>query len=204
LRKLRPVDIVALYDEIVDRSSRLLLVEILNLSEKPARIATVKRMLISKEIASIADELDSDLLELRDQLREALASDALQTRLFRQTLRSLMESVPLDMSQPSSELRGLVYVTDWGERRERRQSWFISWEEGVIRPLPDGNFRGTLAWAIIRHGKDLGKCANPECPNPYYLRRRRDQKYCSANDECARFANRKAALRYWHKNKGVE
>src|SRR5207245_1209652 len=118
--------------------------------------------------------------------------------------RSLMESVPLNMSQPSSELRGLVYVADWGQRRGRQQSWLISWEKGIIRPLPDGNFRGTLAWALIRHLKDLAKCENPACRNPYYLRRRRDQKYCSANDECARFANRKAALRYWHKKKGVE
>src|ERR1039457_269734 len=150
---LRPMDLVALYDELVDRASRLLLVELLNLSEEPVRIAAVKRMLVAKEISAIEDEHDSDLLGLRDQLREAL--DAPSTRLFQQTLRSLMESVPLD----------LVYVSDWGERRGRHQNWFISWAEGIIRPLPDGNFRGTLAWAVIRHGKDLARCENPACPN---------------------------------------
>lgn len=183
-------------DEIADRAARLLLVELLNLSDEPKRIEAVKQKLVRAGINSIDPLKDSDLLQLRQDLRAAL--DARDKRLFRQTMRGLMEGVTPDHSQPSSELRGLVYVLEWGERRPGRQDWFISWQSGLIRPLPDANFRGTVAWGFLRLSDEIASCENPDCPAKYYLRRRRDQKYCTANDECARFAGREAALRYWH------
>ena len=172
--------------------------------DEPQRIEAVRRQLRRAGVASVDNEPDKELLKLRDTLRDALAAPS--TRLFKQTLRSLMEGISVDTTLPSSDLRN-VYVLDWGQRRPGSQDWFVSWIDGLIRPLPDANFRGTLAWAKIRIFKDVAYCANPDCPAPYFLRRRRDQRYCTANDECARFAGREAARRYWHdkgKRRGKE
>lgn len=44
-------------------------------------------------------------------------------------------------------------------------------------------------------------CGNPDCPAPYFIAKKRWQKYCS--EECAGLANREAKRRWWHENKGV-
>jgi hypothetical protein len=43
----------------------------------------------------------------------------------------------------------------------------------------------------------LGFCGNPDCPAPYFRKKRRTQKYCEAGF-CADFARRKHALHYWN------
>jgi hypothetical protein len=45
------------------------------------------------------------------------------------------------------------------------------------------------------------KCANPECPAPYFLKKRITQKYCEAG-ECVAWAQRQSALKWWHKEHG--
>jgi hypothetical protein len=185
----------ALLDELTDRAARLLLVELLNLADEPKRIEAVRQRLKRAGITSVDTLEDSELLQLRLVLRAAWG--ARDKRLFLQTMRGLMENVSLDHTLPSSELRQ-IWVLEWGERRPGSQDWFISWHDGLIRPLPDANFRGTVAWGFLRLSEEIVYCQNPSCPAPFYLRRRRDQKYCTANDECARFAGREAARRYWH------
>jgi hypothetical protein len=44
-------------------------------------------------------------------------------------------------------------------------------------------------------------CANPECPAPYFLRKRVTPKYCEAG-ECVAWAQRQSALKWWHKEHG--
>lgn len=159
---------------------------------RPQRIKAVRQKLSRAGITSENSVEDSELLQLREDLRSALEKPA--TLLF-PTVRKLMEPFGrFNHSLPSSELRS-VYVLDWGQRRPGSQDWVVSWSEGLIRPLPDANFRGTIGWGILRLGTELSYCLNPTCPAPYFLRRRRDQKYCTANDECARFAGREAARR---------
>jgi hypothetical protein len=63
-------------------------------------------------------------------------------------------------------------------------------------------------WAFIcflflqdyRAGK-TAKCANPECLAPYFLKRRKTQKFCDA-DACVGWAQRQYALRWWRENRG--
>lgn len=43
----------------------------------------------------------------------------------------------------------------------------------------------------------LGFCGNPDCPAPYFRKKRKTQKFCEAGP-CADFARRKYALRYWN------
>jgi hypothetical protein len=43
-----------------------------------------------------------------------------------------------------------------------------------------------------------GVCGNPECPAPYFLRKRKDQKYCERG-KCSAYAQRKYALGWWER-----
>jgi hypothetical protein len=47
-----------------------------------------------------------------------------------------------------------------------------------------------------------GVCGNPECPAPYFLRKRKDQKYCERG-KCSAYAQRRYALGWWER-KGYE
>ncbi len=42
-----------------------------------------------------------------------------------------------------------------------------------------------------------GVCVNPDCPAPYFLKRRRTQKFCEAGT-CVAHAQRQYALRWWN------
>lgn len=43
----------------------------------------------------------------------------------------------------------------------------------------------------------LGICENPDCPAPYFKKKRRTQKFCEAGP-CVAFANQQYALRWWN------
>lgn len=43
----------------------------------------------------------------------------------------------------------------------------------------------------------LGICENPDCPAPYYKKKRSTQKFCEAGP-CVAFAQRQYALRWWN------
>lgn len=44
-------------------------------------------------------------------------------------------------------------------------------------------------------------CANPDCPNPYFIRRRKTQKYCEAGP-CVAQAQREQKREWWKRNRG--
>jgi len=44
-------------------------------------------------------------------------------------------------------------------------------------------------------------CANENCPNPYFIRKRKTQKYCEAGP-CVEEAQRKHRREWWNRNRG--
>jgi hypothetical protein len=62
------------------------------------------------------------------------------------------------------------------------------------------NFICFLFMYDYRAGK-IAKCANPDCPAPYFLKRRQTQKICESG-ECVALAQRQYALRWWRENRG--
>lgn len=64
----------------------------------------------------------------------------------------------------------------------------------VVSPL---NFRAQLAIAILEHWQRFAVCNNPECPARYFLRKRKDQKYCERG-ECTRHGLRRSAKKWWN------
>jgi hypothetical protein len=59
-----------------------------------------------------------------------------------------------------------------------------------------------LVWACLMHAEHLGVCRNLECPTPYFIASRKDQRYCS--QECAWPAKREAKLKWWHENRAKD
>jgi hypothetical protein len=44
-------------------------------------------------------------------------------------------------------------------------------------------------------------CANKDCPNPYFIRKRKTQKYCEAGP-CVAQAQKEQKREWWNKNRG--
>jgi len=49
------------------------------------------------------------------------------------------------------------------------------------------------------HAGRTGECANPECGNRFFIKRRSSQRFCDAG-ACVRFAQQQYALRWWGKH----
>jgi len=86
-----------------------------------------------------------------------------------------------------------------------RGNWYFpfspSLERGEILPDPR-NLTVTLAFAVLRFHRRMKMCANNECPAPYFIAKRKDQKYCERGD-CTAEAQRARARKYWN-SKGAQ
>jgi len=77
----------------------------------------------------------------------------------------------------------------------------VFWEGRRREILPDPyELPALLAYTSLLCGDRLRVCRSRDCPARYFVARRRDQRYCSA--ECAAPAKRAAKLRSWHEHKG--
>jgi hypothetical protein len=65
----------------------------------------------------------------------------------------------------------------------------------VVDPL---NFRAQFAIAIMENWRRFAICSNPECSAPYFLFKRKTQKFCN-DDKCIAYAHRRDALVWWNK-----
>jgi hypothetical protein len=64
------------------------------------------------------------------------------------------------------------------------------------------NLRALLFIGIVHRSARFARCHNPDCPAPYFLAKRRSQKFCERGD-CTAYAQRKYALKWWN-NEGRE
>jgi len=72
-------------------------------------------------------------------------------------------------------------------------------ENGAVVKLIANDLWNFLCILFMRDyatGK-IGKCAHPECPAPYFVKRRRTQTVCEVGT-CSAWAQRKYALRWWN------
>ena len=63
-------------------------------------------------------------------------------------------------------------------------------------------------WSIVailflrdHRAKRTAMCANPNCPNPYFIRKRRTQKYCEAGP-CVAEALKTQKREWWRRRRG--
>jgi len=74
--------------------------------------------------------------------------------------------------------------------------WVPVLATGRLTPGLD-SLHGQLVQGVMEQFERLRICGNPECPTPYFLARRKDQKYCERGD-CTSYAQRQYALKWWH------
>ena len=74
---------------------------------------------------------------------------------------------------------------------------------GTQLPLPHIELRHVLVMVILGVLPKMTKCANPECPTPYFLRHKKRQRFCDRL-ACLAYGQRIHKLNWWreHGEKG--
>jgi hypothetical protein len=114
---------------------------------------------------------------------------------LRDSLRAIWERRASDEQITSVLTRWLVWKT-----KNYSPEYFVSpWTPDIRtgRLLP--NWRDLpvrLVMAVLEHFPNLVKCANPECVVPYFIAKRKSQRFCERG-ECTRYAQNQYALKWW-------
>jgi hypothetical protein len=83
-----------------------------------------------------------------------------------------------------------------GWLRRAKSAWQVEWHPKPRLKANKYSLPAMLSLALIKNGENLGYCARKACEHPYFIKDRRDQRYCSAR--CAGIAKREAKFR-WHR-----
>ncbi len=67
-----------------------------------------------------------------------------------------------------------------------------------LGPNP-ANLRSLLAFSVVEYGPRLARCENPDCSRPYYLRSRKNQRFCGVPD-CVIVGQRQYKRAWWAKH----
>lgn len=83
--------------------------------------------------------------------------------------------------------------------RESRRTVMTFTERGL--EIQSRDLLGDICLLTLRdaHAGRTGECANPECANRYFIKRRVTQKFCESGP-CVVYAQRKYAMQWWDKH----
>jgi hypothetical protein len=149
------------------------------LDRELALLSLVPTTSLSKEVAELMGKIEPDL-----DFAERTLPSKWTFKIVDPTL------IPREYLEPNLA-RIREYVQEFGEKAEIPGVW-------IYRESP------AFALVLLRalHLADrMRHCPNPACPAPYFIARRRSQKYCS--DACALPAQREFKALWW-KNHGTE
>lgn len=133
----------------------------------------------------------------------ALVSESLITEEQASSLRSAAVASPYVNLEYRDHLRrawrGDRNSLDFIERsagQYMRFSW--SFKSGQIELLPE-DLWSTICLLFLRDraAHKIGFCENPDCAQPYFIRRKVTQKFCTSGT-CTEYAQRCYALKWWN------
>jgi hypothetical protein len=133
--------------------------------------------------------------EYRDIIRDAWKTDPKALALF-DNLAGVDSGSPAYSVALSAIPNSLLFIHD-GVARHMRTTWLF--RSGSIEVIPD-NLWTTICILFLRDHA-AGKtaiCGNPDCPAPFFLRKRKTQKFCEQGP-CVQFAQRKHKLDWWNR-----
>jgi hypothetical protein len=119
---------------------------------------------------------DSELLQLRDELRAVLNAGS------------------RDTDSASAIVNRWLRV----KSQEGASPFVVNAHIRSIRINP-GNLRVSLAFAVFELLGKVGRCANPDCPAPYYIKRKKKYRFCDRPD-CQAFGQRQHKREWWRKH----
>jgi hypothetical protein len=124
-------------------------------------------------------ESDEELLSLRDELRRALSSDPTQNENLAHTLNKWVRWKP---SGPITTVSSFVVNTQWRSIR-----------------LNPANLRLSLAFALMELYGKLAQCGNEQCPQPFFIRGKKKQRFCD-RPNCKASGQREHKRIWWQKH----
>jgi hypothetical protein len=151
---------------------------------------------------------DSGILRLRDELRYLWARNVPPTEKSRKHYQDPSSDLPEETRAAILEI-GKQMTTEammYDDKQLIILCWLSSgssgppmilFGQGRIFPQPT-YLRPMLAYAALDQARRFAVCQNPECPAPYFLARRKNQKYCERGP-CTQYAQRVYSLGWWHR-----
>jgi hypothetical protein len=153
---------------------------------------------------------DESLLNLRDELRLLWECDAAGKQLDLECCRAYApdwnshrgrehaQALSNMMSQFEEATVQAAICNMW--LRSEKQPVAVIWtkQKKAIAPVRQC-LPAVLALGCVQHAGHLKVCSNKHCAVPYFISKRKDQKYCS--DDCAAPAKREAKRRWWTINR---
>jgi hypothetical protein len=174
------------------------------------------KILFSADEALFREINDSVWSPRRSELLREFANlhDSGLVRFRKRWSKSFREVPPEEIMKTRDELRR---VWDQGTSATDKQAVLERWSEWKPRSFQGLRYRpwvpllaagrviaethslhGQLSQAVMEKFEHLARCQNPNCPAPYFLARRRDQRYCEQG-ECTKYGQREFALDWWNR-----
>jgi hypothetical protein len=180
---------------------------------KMESLAPSEQMDFYKANRAVFQELEEHEIRAFDRtllLEVANLHDAGWQRFFRKWLPSLNEKSVYSLrdnlraiwERKASVEQANSILTHWLVWTTKSHSseflvfpWSPDIRTGRLLPNPR-DLPVRLAMAVLEQFPRLAKCANPECVVPYFIGKRRSQRFCERG-ECTRYAQNQYALKWW-------
>ena len=145
---------------------------------------------------------NDDLLKLRDELAtlwcEQCRQPGEERTVYRRAFSGLKNFLQHDSNVSGG---GLQRVICQGWLRREQSPWIVRWSDEEKQIFAKNTcLPALLALGCIRVAGRMRFCRNKECLSPFFMGKRKDQRYCS--DICAAPAKREAKRKWWKENRG--
>jgi hypothetical protein len=140
------------------------------------------------------DQRIEEIVDLQYELRHAWAGKGEQYEILDSTMEL---NVMTDDAFKVSFDGPIVPIGDNLKGDYRKPSLYKF--EKVI--LATDDLSKLICYSFLRdfYAGNIGVCGNPNCPARYYLKRRKDQKFCESG--CSVYAQRQYSLNWWRENR---
>ncbi len=98
-------------------------------------------------------------------------------------LTEVLLPTPEEMAMDDSE-----WASAWNPQLK------LDWQRGEFVYIPRSEFQGAL-YELLRRSAFVKRCANSNCPAPYFIADKTTQRYCS--ESCAEVLQRAYKLQWW-------
>lgn len=147
-------------------------------------------------LPALANLRDDGLSVFLKQFRgDYAAEDFLALYGYRNDLRKIWEGDRQAMA---------VMVSAWVKLANKRRPYCAMTISGTrgqyVRVVPnDGILPLALALGVSELWPKMAVCGNPECPNPYFLKGRKKQRFCE-RPACSAYGQREHKRNWWHEH----
>jgi hypothetical protein len=176
--------------------------ELANISDNPtaiARFESLYRTILASARPTATEVMNWAVNAEQDEYRYGVSDEQRMREYWLLPLRQAVRAVWRTADRRAREWGIFRISQDLFSRRAHRPLYVPSQSVGEeISALGCPTACEQLLIHLMRLADHTRYCANEECPAPYFLARRRNQRYCSA--ECAKPAQRENKRQWWRKN----